>query len=90
MTKSPSNYYCNWRSPIVQKLHDFIRWPPSFRHSPLDILLRHLDRTALAMHTVLCVDIQLEFTSLLVLIVLVPAYTTIHVALSTIQNTTPY
>mmetsp|Transcript_42816 Transcript_42816/g.122451 ORF Transcript_42816/g.122451 Transcript_42816/m.122451 type:complete len:372 (+) Transcript_42816:74-1189(+) len=37
----------------------------ALRHCPIDVLLRRLDRAALAMHAVLCIDLQLRLALLI-------------------------
>mmetsp|Transcript_21487 Transcript_21487/g.43287 ORF Transcript_21487/g.43287 Transcript_21487/m.43287 type:complete len:80 (-) Transcript_21487:1750-1989(-) len=45
------------QAPHCTDLHDSVSGPPStLWHSPLNKLLRGLDRTALTVYTVLCID----------------------------------
>lgn len=61
-------------SRLSRSLHYAVSWSSSsLRHSPVDELLRRLDGTTLAVHTVLRIDDQLSLSSRISLAVLVHA-----------------
>ena len=63
----------NWVASLVDApppSHHLVRWPTTtFRHSPVNVLVWHLNRAAFTVHAVLCINYKLGLWSIEIVLV---------------------